>query len=139
LRLQLIADKRGDGVKFFNSTAAWQRVDTDRMSFTAVGPAGFSTVQQEGKFEFNEKRRVLRRKAVDITGGGGMFLSGLFGGKRTTGAYGIVREPQQVVSVDEVLLVTRGVPSFRSRAGSDDDKDYFGVWRRVELGTFSRN
>ena len=131
-RLQLIADKRGDGVKFFNSTVAWQQVDTNAMSFTSLTPQGFITIQQQGQIKFNRKRRILRRQSVQATGGGG--LASLFSGSRT-GAVGAINLERQLVTVDSSLLVTRGVPSRRG-ASNDDEKDYFAVWRRVEPGTF---
>lgn len=133
-RLQLLADKRGDGVKYFNTTVAWQRVDMERETFSSAGPAGFVTVQQNGAVLFNDKKRVLRRRSVEVSGGG--VLAGLFGIK--TGAAGAVRMPQQVMTVDSVLMLTRGVPSKRGAAATkEDDKDYFAVWRRVEPGTYS--
>lgn len=134
-RLQLIADKRGDGVKFFNSTLAWQKLDTESMTFASLSPQGFLTVKQSGRIKFNNKQRILRRSAVELSGGGGM-LTGLFGTK--TGPVGAICSEQQVVTVDTSMLVTRGVPAKRSgSAGKDDEKDYFAVWRRVEPGTFS--
>lgn len=126
-RLQLLADKRGDGVSFFNTTVALQQIDTDSMSFSASVPSGFITVKQTGEIAFNDKRRVLRRKAVEVSGGG--VLAGIFG-TASSGAPGAVRMPQQVMTVDSVLLVTRGIPS--KRAKNDGEKDYFAVWRKVE-------
>jgi len=134
-RLQLLADKRGDGVKFFNTTVAWQKVDSKAKTFTSLTPQGFLTVKQSGDVQFSDKRRIIRRSPLSVSGGGGMF-AGLFGSK--TGAVGAISTPQQIVLVDSALLVTRGVPSKRSAANSDDEKDYFAVWRRVEPGTYSK-
>lgn len=131
-RLQLIADKRGDGVKFFNNTLAWQRLDTNDLTFCSVSPQGFLNVEQSGRLVFNERRRILRRRGVESSGG---VLSGLFG--KTSGAVGAIRVERQVVLVDSSLLVTRGVPALRRRNSSEDEKDYFAVWRRVKPGTFS--
>jgi len=131
-RLQLIADKRGDGVKFFNSTVAWQKVDIDTMSFASLTPQGFLNIQQQGNILFDGKRRILCRNSVQVTGGAG--LAGLFS---RTGAVGAISTERQVVTVDSTLLVTRGVPPKRGRPGNDDEKDYFAVWRRVEPGTYS--
>eukprot|EP00592_Proboscia_alata_P029992 CAMPEP_0194443948 /NCGR_PEP_ID=MMETSP0176-20130528/126993_1 /TAXON_ID=216777 /ORGANISM="Proboscia alata, Strain PI-D3" /LENGTH=670 /DNA_ID=CAMNT_0039270263 /DNA_START=184 /DNA_END=2196 /DNA_ORIENTATION=+ len=39
-RLQLIVDKRDDGVKYFNSTIAWQYLDTDKTKVTSCRPNG---------------------------------------------------------------------------------------------------
>lgn len=133
-RLQLLADKGGDGVKYFNSSVSWQNVDMETRTFSSAGPAGFVTVQQTGGVDFNEKRRILRRESIQVSGGG--VLAGLFGNK--LGAAGAVSAPQQVISVDSILLVTRGVPSKRgSTQSKEDEKDYFAVWRRVESGTYS--
>lgn len=132
-RLQLLADKRGDGVKYFNSTLSWQQVDTTSMTYSASGPSGFLTFDQTGNIEFNEKRRILRRRRVEESGTASVFTS--FFGTRT-GPASVVSAPQQVISVDSVMLITRGVPN-RRRRDTDDDKDYFAVWRRVEPGTFS--
>jgi hypothetical protein len=134
-RLQLLADKRGDGVKFFNTSIAWQHLDSKAMSFTSLSPQGFLTVEQSGAIEFNDKRRILRRKSVEVSGGGGM-LAGLLGSVKY-GAAGAVRSEQQIVTVDSTMMVTRGVPSVRGPS-SDDEKDYFAVWRRVDSGTFSK-
>jgi hypothetical protein len=134
-RLQLLADKRGDGVKYFNTSLSWQQVDMETQSFSSAGQSGFVTVQQTGQVAFNEKRRILRRESIQVSGGG--VLAGLFGNK--DGAAGAVSAPQQVITVDSVLLVTRGVPSKRGAAAKkEDDKDYFAVWRKVEPGTYSK-
>lgn len=126
-RLQLLADKQGDGVKFFNKTESWQQVDVTDRKFFSSGPQGFIKVEQKGNIEFNKKRRVLRRSQVEVISGG-VFTS-IFG--KTSGALGAMRAPQQIMSVDSNLLVTRGVPSRIARQ-KDDAKDYFAVWRRVE-------
>mmetsp|Transcript_7602 Transcript_7602/g.14432 ORF Transcript_7602/g.14432 Transcript_7602/m.14432 type:complete len:703 (-) Transcript_7602:136-2244(-) len=127
-RLQLLADKRGDGVKFFNNTLSSQQVDIDSMTFSATVPSGFITVQQKGKIVFNEKRRILRRQSVEVSGGG--MLAGILGAT-SSGAPGAVRMPQQIMTVDSVLLVTRGLPSKRPKNVNEAEKDYFAVWRRV--------
>jgi len=108
----------------------------DEMKFSAQGPAGLGTVQQSGNVVFNEKRRVLRRNSVSVSGGS-VFTTGLFGGGKRAGVMGAVAAPQQVMTVDSMLLITRGVPNVRTRQ-VDDEKDYFAVWRRVEPGTYSR-
>lgn len=131
-RLQLLADKRGDGVKFFNNTVSSQRVDIDSMTFSATVPSGFVTVRQKGKIVFNDKRRVLRRQSVEVSGGG--VLAGILG-TTSSGAPGAVRMPQQIMTVDSVLLVTRGLPSKRLKNNNEADKDYFAVWRRVGDGS----
>jgi hypothetical protein len=135
-RLQLLADKRGDGVKFFNNSIAWQNFDTESMSFTSISPQGFLAVQQSGSIEFNNRKRILKRSSVAISGGGGVLASIL--GKKS-GAVGAISMPQQVVTVDSTLLITRGAPSQRGKViANEDEKEYFAVWRRVEPGTLSK-
>jgi len=145
-RLQLLADKKGDGVKYFNSSLSWQTVDTSDMKFASSAPSGFLTFEQEGSISFNEKKRILRRTDVQAAGAAGnpgnlllsTLLGGIKGSQRSKGATGAVNSPQQVITVDSVLLITRGVPNkLRRSQSADDDKDYFAVWRRVERGTFS--
>jgi hypothetical protein len=133
-RLQLLADKRGDGVKYYNSTNSWQLVDMNAKEFFFSGPVGFLTVQQSGTIQFNEKRRILRRRAIQASGGG--MLAGIFG-PRPGGPAGAVSMPQQVMTVDSEILITRGVPNRRTRDEAYE-KDYFAVWRRVKPGTYSR-
>jgi tetratricopeptide (TPR) repeat protein len=141
-KLQLLADKRGDGVKYFNNAVAWQSIDSCNGTFSSCGPSGFSTVQNAGFVEFNDKRRILRRRGVQETGGGvggllpPFLLGGAIGGSRG-GFASAVRSPQQVMSVDSILLITRGIPNRRVRQADDGEKDYFAVWRRVEGGTDS--
>lgn len=141
-RLQLLADKRGDGVRYFDSSVAWQNIDIDTMSFNAISPSAFLSVQLSGNILFNEKRRVLRRSRMETSGSdvGAMLLSGLFGGQRLAktsgGAIGAISTPQQVVLVDSVLLMTRNVPS-KLKRNNADEKDFFAVWRRVDPGTYS--
>lgn len=133
-RLQLLADKRGDGVKYYNNSISWQRVDTKKMAFSSKGSAGFLTVSLSGGIEFQNKQRILKRTDLDISGTGGL-LSG-FLSKGSGGAPGAVSIPQQIVSVDSVLLITRLAPSNKKKY-DDSTKDYFAVWRRVEPGTFA--
>ena len=75
-RLQLLADKRGDGVKYYNTSESWQEIDTRSGTFTSAVAAGFLTVEQSGGIEFQSKRRILKRSDLLVSGSGGM-LSGL--------------------------------------------------------------
>lgn len=128
-RLQLLADKKGDGVKFFNSTMSTQTIDMERLLFTSDGGnSGFINVKQSGQVEFNDKRRILSKIDVQVSGSGGMLV-GLWGGTRS-GAAGAVSAPHQVLTVDSVLLVTRRVLS-KNQSPSEDEKDFFAVWRRL--------
>jgi hypothetical protein len=127
-KLQLTADRQGDGVKFDNNSTL-QRINTDRMTFQSSGPVGFVKVTQSGSVEFDEDRRILSRQNVE-TGGGGL-LSGLLVGKNGAAA-------QQILSVDSVLLITRLAPDKKKRS-SDDGKGFFSVWRRVGAPVFTEN
>ena len=125
-RLQLMADKKGEGVDFFNSTLMWQTLDTSQMDYTTSN-------SQSGELKFVKKERILVREGA--TGGaiGGGLFSTLFGGGKSGVARQMTNVPQQVLSVDPALLVTRAVVEHQA---ADNVKDYFSVWRRVETGTF---
>ena len=128
-RLQLLADKKGDGVKFFNSAVVWQKMDTGGMSFSSAGLTGFITVEESGRLEFQEDQRILQRCKVETSSG---LLSGLFPNIGATSS----DVPQQVVTVDSVLLITRCVSG--KRRASNEIKEHFAVWRKVNPGTFSK-
>ncbi len=137
-RLQLIADRRGDGVKYFNSSLSWQLVDTGAMTFQSSGNLGFITMSQSGDIEFDETRRVLKRNQVRSSGGGGMLTSIFVANPKDGGVIGAICSPQQIMSVDSILLVTQcAVGTTQSK--SNADRDHFAVWRRVEAGTYSKN
>ncbi|CAB9497794.1 expressed unknown protein [Seminavis robusta] len=127
-RLQLLADKRGDGVKYYNTSYSWQELDTESMTFTSSGVAGFLTVEQSGGIEFQEKRRILTRTDLVVSGTGGV-LSGFLA--KSSGASGAVSTPHQVVSVDSVLMITR-MAATKNKRLDDSTKEYFAVWRRIE-------
>lgn len=133
-RLQLLADKRGDGVKYFNTTMSWQKFDTAAGTFSSSGNAAFIKVDQSGSFDLQRKRRILTRTDVSVSGTGGM-LSG-FLAKGSGGVAGAVSTPHQIVLVDSVLLITRMAPSLKQRSYDDSTKEYFAVWRRAEPGSF---
>jgi len=126
-RLQLMADKKGEGVDFFNSTLMWQTLDTSQMDYTTSN-------SQSGVLKFEEKDRVLYREGATggAAGGGGLF-SVLFSGGKSGVARKMTNVPQQIISVDPALLVTRAIVAHQA---ADNVKDYFSVWRRVETGTF---
>lgn len=129
-RLQLIADRTGDGVRYYNTTLSWQSLDTKTMEFTSQGVVGFLSISEKGGLEFEKPKRILRRTGVESFGGGGM-LAGLLGPK---GGASSNKVAQQIMTVDSVLMVTRcgEVPRWQ-----DEDKDHFAVWRRVDPGTYS--
>lgn len=129
-RLQLIADRTGDGVSYYNTTLSWQVLDTDTMKFNSQGIVGFLSISERGELEFEKEKRVLRRSSVQSVGGGGMLASllGPQGGASSN------KVAQQIMTVDSLLLVTRcaEVPRWQ-----DEDKAHFAVWRKVEPGTFT--
>ena len=130
-RLQLLADRSGDGVRYYNKTLSWQQVDTETMRFHSCGPAGpLVTVSECGALEFDETKRVLCRLRVETMGAPPLLLSMLPRIEQRGGASSTI--PQQIISVDSVLLVTRCVVD----KPKSDEKDYFAVWRRVDDGTF---
>jgi len=128
-RLQLMADRKGDGVTFFNTTDCWQTLDVSDMAFRSETP-GFRFSSQTGDLGFNKKERILSREDVSSSGGG-LFSYILGGGKMGT-AGEMMNVPQQILSVDSTLLVTRAVVK---APAVDNVKDYFSVWRRMERGT----
>ena len=133
-RLQLMADKKGDGVDFFNSTLIWQAIDAAGMAYDS-GSKGLRSSSQSGSLNFNGKERILSREGVSVNaggGGGGLFSMLLGGGGGTTGE--MTKAPQQVLSVDSALLVTRAIVKAQA---ADNVKGFFSVWRRVEPGTYS--
>lgn len=131
-RLQLLADKRGDGVKYFNTTEAWQTFEmSSSMEFESSIPQGFlGSVNKKGEIEFDDERRVYTQTNVK-TGAGGFLQSFMSG---SSGAEAGPNGPQQIISVDGVLLVTKYAGKGRTE---DLVKNYFAVWRRVEPGTYS--
>lgn len=135
-KLQLMADKRGDRVEYFNTTLFWQRIDTSTMRYIG-GMKGFSrSTTQTGLLEFDESGRILSRDGVsspNIPGMGGNNLLSMFLGSGSN-AGEMIKVPQQVLLIDSVLLVTRAIVKFQA---ADNVKDYYSVWRRVDSGTYS--
>jgi len=135
-RLQLMADRKGDGVDFFNSTLIWQAIDSSEMAYNS-GSKGLRASSQSGDLSFDKKERIVSREGVSSStgmGGGGFFSMLLGGGSGTAGE--MTKVPQQILSVDSVLLVTRAIVKAQA---ADNVKDYFSVWRRVEPGTYARS
>lgn len=126
-RLQLLADKQGDGVSFFNTTTAIQKFSTTKMSFAATGPSGFVQVKCSGKLRLDEAKRVLDRSDINTEGVVGFF--GLFGSTTNSGFLAAVSRSQQIISVDSTLLITKS--PLGSRKGKDAEKEHFAVWRRI--------
>lgn len=134
-RLQLMADRKGEGVDFFNSTLLWQVIDTTDMSYRSEAEGGFRTTSsQSGNLIFDERERSLVREGVSDDSGGSLFK--LLGGGKVVTARAMTNNPQQILSVDSSLLVTRAIVTGKVTA-VDNVKDYFSVWRRAEPGTFA--
>ena len=131
-RLQLLADKNGDGVSFYNTTMAVQEFCVEDMTYSASGRSGLSMVDQKGEISFDESKRILSRKGAKSGGGSGGFFGALFGGGDSSGFAGAVSHEQQIMSVDSNLLITKR-PLVKK--GSSNEKEHFTVWRRfVEVG-----
>ncbi|KAG7367907.1 six-hairpin glycosidase-like protein [Nitzschia inconspicua] len=134
-RLQLLADKAGDGVSFFNTTMAIQEFSTEDMTFMARGPSGLVTVQSNGRIAMDESTRILSRSNIETSGvgggAGGLMMSILFRGGTDSGFPAAVARTQQIISVDSILLITKCAPGTRS--GKDAEKEHFAVWRRERV------
>mmetsp|Transcript_8178 Transcript_8178/g.14799 ORF Transcript_8178/g.14799 Transcript_8178/m.14799 type:complete len:663 (+) Transcript_8178:643-2631(+) len=137
-RLQLMADKKGDAVEFFNSTLFWQAVDSSGMTYGS-GSKGLRSSSQSGDLGFDESDRILSRDGAstsqEVKGRGGGLFSMLLGGGGGI-ADEMTKVPQQIMTVDSALLVTRAV--VKSQA-ADNVKGYFSVWRRAEAGSFAKS
>ena len=159
-QLQLLADKKGDGVKFFhnnNTILSWQKLNMMQQQqqqnqqveakFDAQTPIGFgggssssSSIQISGWIEYQRELRIIQHWNVTTTTGGGLWattallLPILM--DPSTGPMGAIQCPQQIIMVDSTLFITRRVSSSSSstttgtRNKNDKDKDYFAVWRR---------
>ena len=126
--LQLIADRRGDGVTFFNTTRATQEFFISDMSFSAKGTSGLFAVNTGGEIQMEDSTRVLRKAKVRAVSGVAAIVS-IFGGGNESGFLGSVVRDQQIMCVDSVLLITRSPP------GEIRDKEHFCVWRRTTTGS----
>ncbi|KAL3937523.1 MAG: hypothetical protein SGBAC_007397, partial [Bacillariaceae sp.] len=126
-QLQLLADKTGDGVAFFNTTVAIQTFCVSDMTFSASGPSGLARVEKFGNVTVEDEKRILTRSIDTSSNDGGFF--GLLAGGSNSGFSGAVTREQQIMSVDSVLLITKSPVG--SRRGKDAEKQHFCVWRRV--------
>jgi len=144
--LQLLADKTGDGVSFFNTTYTVMDIQVDdddddisttsetgqnnRLVFRAEGPSGLAKVVCTGKMELDGRRRVVTRSNLNTKAAEGSML-GLFGSNQRGGFLATVSKSQQIICVDSTLLITK-IPfgSLKNSGSSDPDKEYFGVWRK---------
>jgi len=126
-QLQLLADKTGDGVGFFNTTIATQTFCVGNMTFSASGPAGLTRVEKFGNLTVEGEKRILTKSMDASSNDGGLF--GFLTGGSNSGFGGAVSREQQIMSVDSVLLITKSPVG--SRRGNDAEKEHFGVWRKV--------
>jgi len=126
-RLQFTADKKGDGVKFFNATLAWQKIDTESMEFEYLIPAGLMTAKRTGSLSYNRETRTIERSQQ--SGSGGSFLFPLL--PLPSAAAPVL----QIICVDSELCITR--IAGKKVAQEDNVKEYFSVWKRVVPGAFT--
>jgi len=129
-RLQLIADKSGSDVKFYNNTLSWLQLDTNEMQFSREGQVGILPFSETGGLDFDGDNRILRRKEIEASGGGSI-LAGILG--QQDGA-SCSKVAQTIMTVDSIVMITKCAESLRWK---DEEKEHFAVWRRVEPGTFS--
>jgi hypothetical protein len=129
-RLQLMADRKGDGVDFFNTTLIWQVIDTTDMFYKSQSEG---SRQYTGGLTFDEIDRILTRDGSKVfSGDGGDFFGMLFNNKKGT-AGKMTNTPQQILTVDSTLMITRAVVEV---SGAENIKDYYSVWRRAKMGTY---
>ena len=104
-QLHFITDKRGDGVKFFNNNTSlvWQKLITggsndSNMQFSSYCSQGILTMEPNGQLDFNNKRRILRRRSIEMTGAGSM-ITNLFGlnSISKTGPVGAICTERQII------------------------------------------
>jgi len=137
-RLQLLADRKGDKVSFFDNIVSWQSISLDKnnddvnedegssdsvLVYKLSMPAALFTLSQRGRINFDDGQRVIRRVSVTTDS----FCVGNSPASIATNA------EQQIIAVDSELLITRLASKGNNR------KDYFSVWRRVEPGSYSQD
>mmetsp|Transcript_3598 Transcript_3598/g.4065 ORF Transcript_3598/g.4065 Transcript_3598/m.4065 type:complete len:375 (+) Transcript_3598:2-1126(+) len=137
-KLQLMTDKKGDSVSFFDEKVSWQniRLDDDEssiMTYQLVIPAAFFKLAQRGQLNFDGKQRVISRGNVECDDGTSSFLTDLVGKSPASKA---TNAEQQIISVDSELLISR-LAALPKNSQNGNAKDYFSVWRRVEPGSYS--
>eukprot|EP00956_Cyclotella_meneghiniana_P043731 scaffold284863_cov93-Cyclotella_meneghiniana.AAC.4 len=127
-KLQLMADRSGDGVDFFNTTLIYQVIDSSERVYKSKSQ-GVRISKQSGSFEFDGENRILTRegaKPYKVESGGSLF--GMFGDNKRSRGVKMANIPQQVLSVDSVLLITRALVK---ASAADNIKDYYSVWRKL--------
>ncbi len=131
-RLQLMGDSKGDGVNFYNKTVAWQNFDSQEMSYSTSGPSGFLTLSSTGSFKIDDVRRTISRSDIDKDGSAAFFVDVY--SSNLSGPVGAVHLPQQIISLDSEMLITR---STSEASVTETVKGYYSVWRRAEYGAYS--
>jgi len=129
-RLQLVANRKGNGVKYYNTTVSWLQLDTNDMQYSREGQVLFLPITETGGLDFDGDNRILRRKEIEASGGGSI-LEKILGQQDGTLSSEV---PQEIMIVDSIIMITRCAEIL---SWQDENKDYFAVWRRVEDGTFS--
>ena len=127
-KLQLMADRSGDGVDFFDTTLIYQVIDSSERVYKSKSQ-GVRISKQSGSFEFDGENRILTRegaKPYKVESGGSLF--GMFGDNKRSRGVKMANIPQQVLSVDSVLLITRALVK---ASAADNIKDYYSVWRKL--------
>jgi len=127
-RLQLIADKSGDGVTFYNKTISWQQIDVQNMQYALFQPVGFTSIDSKGSWLFEDETRTLDREGASNDGG---WISSVFGGSST------LLKPQQVMTADDEMCIMRLKTDVKLKNDDSNVKDYFSVWRKVDDGKYS--
>lgn len=125
-RLQLLADKSGDGVKYFNTTESWQRLNCKSMKYALYLPVGFTNVDNVGSWEFQDQSRSIVRLGKVDDGG---WLVSILGGST-------VLKKQQIMSVDDEMCIMRLGTDEKKKNDDSNIKDYFSVWRKVDKGSY---
>lgn len=134
-RMQLMADRKGEGVQYVDAGNAWQRFDMGEGGWKSFSPLAFLKVVEDGTYSFEDEMRVVRRNRVSSDDGiSGGFLASLLSG---TGSERIAA--QQVLSADSEVCITRKyLPTKELMSNDENIKNYFTVWRRAEVGEFSK-
>ena len=75
-RFQLMVDRKGDGVDFFNSTLIWQAIDSSEMAHNS-GSKGLCSLSQSVNLRFDKKECIVSQRGISSStgmGGGGLFF-----------------------------------------------------------------
>jgi len=128
-RLQLLADKQGDGVSYFNTATAIQTFSTNEMAFSASGPPGLVNFKCSGRIDMENTKRILSKTIAETSNTGIGGIISILSGKKDSGFSATITRQQQIVSVDSLLMITKCAPG--SRKSKDANKEHFAVWRRA--------